>query len=86
VLLITLFCAFLEWKRWREWAIATIALLTMIAVVRLIADVYPALDREASARVRWRSSPDSITCVSNDNRSLRYGLSYYANRSLPDCN
>ena len=86
VLLVTLGCGFLEWKGRREWAIAAIALLTAVAVARLISDVYPALDREASARVRWRSSPDSITCVSNDNRSLRYGLSYYANRSLPDCN
>jgi 4-amino-4-deoxy-L-arabinose transferase len=86
VLLIALVCGLLEWKGRREWAIAAIALLTTVAVTRLISDVYPALDREASARARWRSSPDSITCVSNDNRSLRYGLSYYANRSLPDCN
>lgn len=86
VLLIALVCGFLEWKGRREWAIGAVALLTMIAVVRLVSDVYPALDREASARVRWRSASDSITCVSNENRSLRYGLSYYAGRSLPDCN
>ena len=86
VLLITFVCVLLEWKGRRQWAIAAIALLTMIAVVRLVTDVYPALDREASARTRWRSSPDSITCVANENRSLRYGLNYYAGRQLPDCN
>jgi len=86
VVLITLLCGFLEAKGRREWAVGTIALLTAIAVVRLVWEVYPVLDRQASARAKWRSNPDSITCVSNDNRSLRYGLSYYAGRSLPDCN
>jgi 4-amino-4-deoxy-L-arabinose transferase-like glycosyltransferase len=86
VLLTGFVCAFLEWKGRREWAIGAIALLTTIAVVRLVSDVYPTLDREASARARWRSSANSITCVSNENRSLRYGMSYYAGRSLPDCN
>ncbi len=86
VLLITFVCGFLEWKGRREWAIAAIAMLTTIAVVRLVSEVYPALDREASARTRWNSGANSITCVSSENRSLRYGLSYYAGRQLPDCN
>ena len=86
VVLITLLCGFLEAKGRREWAVAAVALLTTIAVVRLALEVYPVLDRQVSARTQWRSNPDSITCVSNDNRSLRYGLSYYAGRSLPDCN
>jgi 4-amino-4-deoxy-L-arabinose transferase-like glycosyltransferase len=86
VLLITFTSGYLAWKGHREYAVAAIALLTTIAVVRVISEVYPALDREASARVRWRSSADSITCISNENRSLRYGLSYYTGRSLPDCN
>jgi 4-amino-4-deoxy-L-arabinose transferase-like glycosyltransferase len=85
-LLVTFVCGFLEWKGRREWAVAAVALLTVIAVVQLVTEVYPALDRQASARAKWRSHPDSITCVSNENRSLRYGLSYYAGRSLPDCN
>jgi 4-amino-4-deoxy-L-arabinose transferase-like glycosyltransferase len=86
VLLIALICGVLEWKSRREWAIAIIAVMTTIAVVRLISDVYPAMDREASARARWRSNPESITCISNENRSLRYGLNYYTGRNLPDCN
>ena len=85
-LLIPFACGFLEWKGRRDGAIATVALLTTLAVVQLVLHVYPALDHQTSARGRWRSSPDSITCVSNENRSLRYGLSYYAGRSLPDCN
>ena len=86
VVLITFLCGSLEAKGHREWAVGTIALLTTIAVVRLVWEVYPVLDRQASARAKWRSNPDSITCVSNDNRSLRYGLSYYSGRSLRDCN
>jgi len=86
VLLIGFVCVFLEWKGRREWAIGAIALLTAVAVVRLVSEVYPALDREASARARWNSGANSISCVSRENRSLRYGLSYYANRNLPDCN
>jgi 4-amino-4-deoxy-L-arabinose transferase-like glycosyltransferase len=86
VVLITLLCGFLEWRNHREWALAGIALVTTVAVAHLVWEVYPALDRRASARTQWRSKPDSITCVSNENRSLRYGLSYYAGRSLPDCN
>jgi 4-amino-4-deoxy-L-arabinose transferase-like glycosyltransferase len=85
-LLIAFVCSFLESIRRREWAVTAIALLTTIAVVHLVSQVYPALDRQASARHRWRSPPDSITCVSNENRSLRYGLNYYAGRNLPDCN
>jgi 4-amino-4-deoxy-L-arabinose transferase-like glycosyltransferase len=86
VVLIALLCGFLEARGRRELAIAAVSLLITIAVVRLVWEVYPVLDRQASARGKWRSNPDSITCVSNDNRSLRYGLSYYAGRSLPDCN
>jgi 4-amino-4-deoxy-L-arabinose transferase-like glycosyltransferase len=86
VLLITFTSGYLAWKGHRACAVAAIALLTTIAVVRVISEVYPALDRDASARVRWRSSADSIICISNANRSLRYGLSYYTGRSLPDCN
>jgi 4-amino-4-deoxy-L-arabinose transferase-like glycosyltransferase len=86
VVLVTLLCGFLEWRSHREWAIAVIALVTAVSVARLVWEVYPALDRQASARTQWRSNSDSITCVSNENRSLRYGLSYYAGRNLPDCN
>lgn len=85
-LLITFASGFLEWKARREWAVAAIAILTTIAMVRLVAEVYPALDRQVSARARWGSDPDSITCISNENRSLQYGLSYYTGHRLPDCN
>ena len=85
-LLVTFLSGVLEWKGRRECAVAAVALLTTIAVVRLVSELYPELDRQASARSQWRSSSDSITCVSNENRTLRYGLSYYAGRDLPDCN
>jgi len=85
-LLISFVSGFLAWKGRREWGVALIALLATIAVIRLVSDVYPAMDQQTSARGQWRSTPDSITCVSNENRSLRYGLSYYVGRSIPDCN
>ena len=83
---ITLLCASLERKGGREWAVAAIALMTTIAAVRLVQESYPVLERQVSARSQWLSSVNSITCVSNENRSLRYGLDYYADRNLPDCN
>jgi 4-amino-4-deoxy-L-arabinose transferase-like glycosyltransferase len=85
-ILISCICGLLEWRGRRGCAVAAITILTTVAVVRLIAGVYPALDRQASARAQWRSGAASITCVTNANRSIRYGLSYYAGRSLPDCN
>jgi 4-amino-4-deoxy-L-arabinose transferase-like glycosyltransferase len=86
VLLATCAVGFLEWKGLRDWAVAVVALLTTVALVNLVWNVYPSLDRDVSARARWRSNPESITCISNENRSLRYGLDYYAGRNLPDCN
>ena len=83
---ITLACGFLEWKGRREWAVGAIALLTAVAVIRVVSEVYPVIDVRVSARGKWHSTADSITCVSDENRSLRYGLSYYAGRHLPDCN
>ena len=85
-LLITFVCGFLESKGRREWAVGAIALLTTVAALRLVSQVYPVLDRQVSGRSMWNSTVNSITCVSPDNRSLRYSLSYYAGRRLPDCN
>ncbi len=41
-----------------------------------------------SARPRWekmKAQPES-QCIGDVPRSIRYGLNYYANRTLPDCN
>lgn len=79
-------CAWLEARGRREWAVAVIALLTTVSVVQLVSKDYPVLDRIVSARGYWISHSDSSTCVPKENRSWRYGLSYYAGRALPDCN
>jgi 4-amino-4-deoxy-L-arabinose transferase-like glycosyltransferase len=78
-------CAFLEARGRREWAVAVIALLTMVSVARVVWIDYPVLDRIVSARSYLVSRANSITCVPKENRSWRYGLSYYVGRNLRDC-
>ena len=81
---VALACAAIEWHARRITAVTVIAVLTTLWVVRMIAIEYPILDRSVSAR--GASGLDSATCVSDSNRSLEYGLDYYAGHELPDCN
>jgi 4-amino-4-deoxy-L-arabinose transferase-like glycosyltransferase len=67
-------------------AISLIGLGICLAVARLVWQVYPIADRTDSARVLWLSHSDTITCVSSEDRARRYGLEYYANHPIPDCN
>lgn len=85
-LLLAAACAALELAGRREWAVALIAIGISVGVGGFVFEAYPVLDRTVSPREFWRSHPDSITCVSSEKRSWRYGLSYYAGRNLPDCN
>lgn len=77
---------FLEKTGHRPTAVALVALLMTFSVVRLVWVTYPVLDRTVSARSLWRSRQGAIACVPPGQRSLRYGLDYYAGRDLPDCN
>jgi 4-amino-4-deoxy-L-arabinose transferase-like glycosyltransferase len=79
-----LLCSALARVGRRSVAIALIGLATTFTVIRLLWSVYPILDHTDSARQLSRSK--SITCVRPADRSLRYGLNYYTNRELPDCN
>ena len=79
-------CALLEGAGRRAAAIALLTLLMVLSAVRLAWQAYPQLDRTVSARGLWHSRGDSITCVPPGQRSLRYGLDYYAGSELPDCN
>lgn len=79
-------CALLERTGRRTASVAFIGLVTALSVVRLVFEAYPTLDHRYSARGSWISHAGSITCVSKENRSRRYGLNYYAGRELPDCN
>jgi len=79
-------CFALELAGRRQVAAALIALGITCGVVGFVLSTFPVMDRTASPRAFWRSNSDSITCVPAENRSWRYGLSYYAGRNLPDCN
>jgi 4-amino-4-deoxy-L-arabinose transferase-like glycosyltransferase len=56
--------------------------LTAAAILHLKWDMYPRLDRIASARPLWKNE---IECIDEVHRAIRYGLNYYAGRELPDC-
>ena len=85
VLAISFACAVLEKTGRRDFAIALVVLGMATSTLRLIWQVYPILDREVSGRVLWLAGSPSITCLPPMNRSQRYGVQYYAGRSLPDC-
>ncbi len=76
----------LERRGKRGLAAVLIAALTTILVARFVWQDFPALDRGVSARGPWVTYAESIACVPRDRQFLRYGLNYYAQRALPDCN
>lgn len=77
-------CVVLERLGRRTYSMSLIALATTLAVIRLLVEAYPVLDQTYSSRGLWNSH--SVTCTSESDRTRRYGLNYYAHRSLPDCN
>jgi 4-amino-4-deoxy-L-arabinose transferase-like glycosyltransferase len=79
-------CVLLDRAGHRATSVALIGLVMTLSVVWLVRQVYPALDQVYSARGFWMSHAGSITCVSKERRSLRYGLEYYLGRDLRDCN
>jgi 4-amino-4-deoxy-L-arabinose transferase-like glycosyltransferase len=85
-LLLAAACAALELAGRRGIAVSILAIGVTGAAVGFVFQSYPVLDRTASSRFYWKSRADSVTCVPTENRSWRYGLSYYAGRNLPDCN
>lgn len=86
VLILALICILLELRDQRLVAFALIALLFTTLIARFIWQDFPALDRDVSARVRWSTSSESITCIPQDGAFWRNSLNYYAGRELPDCN
>ena len=85
-LAVAILCALLEWTGRRTSALAFLGLVTALSVVRLVQVVYPILDERYSARGFWISHRGAITCVPKESRAQRYGLDYYAERDLPNCN
>ena len=67
--------------------LVSVALATGTGIVYLMFTAMPVLDGEASVRRFYRQSSTEIAgaCLAGVNRTLEYGLNYYANRSLPPC-
>jgi 4-amino-4-deoxy-L-arabinose transferase len=76
---------FVERTGRQELAITLISMVIVLSVTRLVWQTYPELDQKVSPRGFWVSHGGSITCSSESNRSWRYGLNYYAERDIPDC-
>lgn len=75
---------YLETRGYRDRAMGVIGILIVASVGGIVWNTYPILDRTVSARVFWRTHPNP--CVDNQNRSFRYGLNYYAQKIVQDCN
>jgi 4-amino-4-deoxy-L-arabinose transferase-like glycosyltransferase len=71
----------------RPYAVALIASVILASFCNFLWVDLPELDRRLSARSLWRDqiSHAPNPCVSNINRSLHYGVNYYAGREIPDC-
>jgi 4-amino-4-deoxy-L-arabinose transferase-like glycosyltransferase len=79
--------ASLPWLVRLDWALAAIAGTLTLLVVYVVWTTYPVLDQTVSARHYWLSrAHESAICTDNKSRSWRYGLDYYARRTVPDCN
>lgn len=74
----------LETKSGRDVPIAVVALGMVIATLHILVYSYPLLDRSVSARAFWRSEK-LFVCNDMRDRAWRYGLNYYAQRTVPDC-
>jgi 4-amino-4-deoxy-L-arabinose transferase-like glycosyltransferase len=65
------------------WAIRATILFAALGFLWLQFETFPNLDAAASARPLWLA--DRPECSPPLNRSMQYGLNYYAERELPPC-
>ncbi len=75
---------YLEAHGLRNRAMAVIGVLIVASVVGIVWNTYPVLDRTVSAREFWRTHPNPG--VDGQNRSFQYGLNYYSQKMVRDCN
>jgi 4-amino-4-deoxy-L-arabinose transferase-like glycosyltransferase len=77
----------LETRGRRPVAVAALVAAMTGGAVWLERTVFPALDRDVSARVFWSSIAPrrAQVCVGEVNRGWRYNLNYYSNTPLEDC-
>jgi len=69
------------WLRSRAFVVAVV--LSAAAFLSLEIELFPALDKTASARTLWSSSHPG--CAPVLARGMLYGLYYYSGKQLPDC-
>lgn len=77
----------LERRGRRLAAVACVAAAASLGAAYLKYVAVPALDAVPSARVLWRqaAAQGGQVCLEGIDRSLEYGLDYYAGFALPDC-
>lgn len=87
------FCGLAWWScklRGRSYGVATVVGLVTVLIAQVVWQVYPALDTVYSARGFWReralTGTSATVCVAPEDRVRRYGLDYYAEKLVPDCN
>ncbi len=85
--LLSIPCWLLERRGHRAGALSLVAMGIAAAFFVFVVDDLPVLDTAASARPLWRDrlSKMNSPCAANLNRSIHYGVNYYADREIPDC-
>lgn len=70
-------------------AFATAVLVALVAAMswRIVHDAFPAIDASVSARSAWREHPGMAgqVCLDDPRRAFQYGMDYYYNAPIPDC-
>jgi len=84
-LLLAVLCDHLEIRGFRYAAIGAISLGFAAGALFLKIQVYPKIDRVASARGLARELAGQPVCVEDLNRNWRYGLNFYMITPLPEC-
>lgn len=69
----------------RPYAVLALALGVTAGTALLKWRTLPALDAAVSARAWWKQVEPAVECLDNVHRGLRYGVYYYAGKTLPDC-
>ena len=77
----------LAWKGRPQLAVLVTALAAVVGAGYLRSRVLPALDEQVSVRAFWRENQALAAgaCVENLGRDWEYGLNYYADRVVSNC-
>jgi hypothetical protein len=69
------------------WALAVVAAGAVVGLTDLKRRVFPALDQVAGVRTLWRDAAPHADelCVGDVRRHVEYGLAFYGEGRIPDC-